>query len=115
MRQVTWYQFSSSDLRSIGVAHVVTTLFAAAGTFALSNHLEFNKDITLALQNNQNVPLLLQGISDLLFWVWVFCWVCAAVSFIWQRNELQRIKEEHGEVMLWKQLWINLTNLWAKQ
>ncbi|MCI0564219.1 MAG: hypothetical protein MN733_37565 [Nitrososphaera sp.] len=95
VREVTWYQFNSSDIRSIGVAQAAATIFAALGTFALSNYIDFSKDITLAEQDGRDVPQFLYNIADLSFWAWIIFWAVAIVAFLWQGNELMRIKAEH--------------------
>lgn len=102
VRQVTWYQFSTSDIRSIGLAQVAATVCAAIGTFALSLYLDFSKDITLAEEAGQSAPEFLQTVADLFFWSWIVFWVIAVLAFVWQRNELGRIKAEHGELTLWR-------------
>lgn len=96
VREVTWYQFNSSDIRSIGVAQAAATIFAALGTFALSNYIDFSKDITLAERAGENIPDFLHTITDLTFWAWIVFWAVAIIAFIWQGNELMRIKAEHN-------------------
>lgn len=100
MRQVTYYQFNTSDIRSIGIAQAAATLFAALGTFALSLYLDYSKDITLAVEQKQNVPQFLHDVANISFWAWIAFWVLALLAFIYQRNELGRIKTEHGEPTL---------------
>lgn len=102
VRQVTYYQFSTSDIRSIGLAQAAATIFAAIGTFALSSYLDFGKDITLAEEAGQTAPQFLHNVTELSFWAWIVSWVLAALAFVWQRNELSRIKIEHGELTLWR-------------
>lgn len=102
VRQVTWYQFSTSDIRSIGLAQVAATICAAIGTFALSLYLDFSKDITLAEKANQTIPEFLQTVADLSFWAWIVFWVIAVLAFFWQQDELSRIKAEHGELTFWR-------------
>ena len=104
MRQVTYYQINSSDMRSIGVAQAAATICAAIGTFALSSYLDFSKDITLATKTNENVPEFLHTVASLSFWMWIVFWVIAVLAFIWQRNELSRIKAEHGDPTLRQRL-----------
>lgn len=96
VRQVTWFQISNSDLRSIGVAQATATFFSALGTFALSQYLEFNKDASLLMQQNKLVPSYLSNFVELAFWSWVVFWLMAVLAFFWHRSELGRIKEEHG-------------------
>ena len=111
MRKVTYYQFSTSDIRSIGLAQAAAAVFAALGTFALSSYLDFSKDITLAEEAGQGAPEFLQTVADLSFWVWIVFWVIAALAFFWQGNELSRIKVEHGELTLWRKA----RNRWTKR
>ena len=100
MRQVTYYQFSTSDIRSIGFAQAAATICAAIGTFALSGYLEFNKDIALAQEAGQPTPEFLETITNLSFWAWLVFWGVAVLAFVWQGNELRRVKVEHGELTL---------------
>lgn len=97
MRQVTYYQINNSDIRSIGVAQAAATICAALGTFFLSTYLDFAKDLALATANDQTPPPFLQGIVNLTFWAWLIFWCIALFAFLWQGNELRRIKSEHGE------------------
>ena len=112
MRQVTWYQINNSDLRSIGVAQVVTTFFAALGTFALAIYLEYNKDLALLnatlkannqLSSTTSSPYL-ELIVNLSLWAWLICWGFALIAFVWKETELRRIKSEHGEPNIWQRL-----------
>ena len=96
-RQMTYYQISTSDLRSIGVAQAATTICVAIGTFALAAYIDFNKDITIATEGGQTVPPFLNDIANLSYWVWLVFWGIALVSFIWRRSALSQIKKEHGE------------------
>lgn len=103
-RHVIYYQFSTSDIRSIGLAQAAATILAAMGTFALSQYLDFSKDITLAEKAGQAVPPFFHNVADLSFWTWIVFWVFAGLAFIWQRNELRRIKAEHGELTIWQKI-----------
>jgi hypothetical protein len=97
MRKVTYYQISTSDIRSIGVAQVATTLFASVGAFALSLYLDYNKDIALAELGEAGVPSFLRELSNVAFWAWLFFWILATFAFFWRQSEWSRIKIEHGE------------------
>lgn len=97
VRTITFYQFSASDIRSIGVAQAATTICASIGTFALSWYIDFSKDIALAVSAKQPVDDLLRSVVEVSFWSWVVFWAVALAAFLWQGNELGRIKEEHGE------------------
>ena len=44
VREVTYYQFNTSDIRSIGLAQAAATVLAAIGTFALSSALTQTND-----------------------------------------------------------------------
>ena len=103
-RQMTYYQISTSDLRSIGVAHAATTICIAIGTFALAAYMDFSKDITIAIEGNQPVPQFLYDIAELSYWGWLVFWFIALVAFIWGKSELSRIKEEHGEHTFWSKV-----------
>lgn len=94
---MTYYQFSTSDIRSIGVAQWGALFCASIGTWALTNYLDFSKDITLAKNAGQDVPDFLDKFTAITFSAWIIFWVAAVVAFIWQDSELQRIKKEHGE------------------
>ena len=91
-RKVTWYQISTSDLRSMGIAQAGTTVFAAMGTFALSIYIEFSKDIALLGPDKKEVAQVLQDTADLAFWTMIFCWTIAVFAFIWRGSDLRRIK-----------------------
>lgn len=104
-RQMTYYQISSSEIRSIGVAQAFATIFAAMGTFALSSYLDFKKDIALALHAGQEVPPFLDSVTDLVFWAWIVFWAVAIGAFGYQGVELRRIKAEHGELAPWTRAW----------
>jgi hypothetical protein len=97
MRLTRYYQFSSSDLRSIGVAQAASIICASIGTFAFSEYLEFSKDVTLAEASKTPVPEFLDTVVSIAFWTWIVFWGIAAWAFLWQGNELRRIKAEHGE------------------
>lgn len=99
-RRVTYYQFSTSDVRSIGIAQAVVTVFAALGTFALSIYLDFGKDITMATDKGESAPQFLYDIENIAFYSWLVFWGLAVCAFIYQRTELRRIKAEHGEPSL---------------
>lgn len=104
-RRVTYYQFSTSDVRSIGIAQAVVTVFAALGTFALSIYLDFGKDITLATGEGESAPQFLYDIESIAFYSWLVFWGLAICAFIYQRTELRRIKAEHGEPSLLSKIW----------
>ena len=99
-RHVTYYQFSTSDVRSIGIAQMAVAVFAALGTFALSIYLDFGKDITLAMNEGESAPQFLYDIENIAFYSWLVFWGLAVCAFIYQRTELRRIKAEHGEPSL---------------
>jgi len=92
-RTVNYFNFSESDIRHINVANICTAIFAAIGTFALTAYFDFSKDLAIA---DDKAPELLVRVTSLLFWSWLVCWGLAAIAFLWLRNEIQRIKEEHG-------------------
>lgn len=96
MRYTTYYQFSSSDIRSIGVAQAATTFFAAAGTFSMSYFFDIGKDIAV-MDSSQLGVNYLQNVANLCLTAWAVFWFIAVVAFIWQGVELRRIKAEHGE------------------
>lgn len=100
VRLTTYYQFSKSDIRTIGVAQAASTILVALGTFALSFYLEFSKEIAAIIEAENTPDKLLQNISDICFWAWIIFWVLAFIAFLWQGGELRRIKEEHGEPTL---------------
>ena len=77
---MTFYQFSTSDIRSIGVAQAAATICAALGTFALSNYLDFGKDIALAEEAEQAVPDFLHSMIILSFWAWIVFWGIAVLA-----------------------------------
>ena len=101
---MTYYQISRSDLRTIGVAHVATTIFGSIGTFALAIYFDFNKDITLAVQDEKAVPQFLNDVANISFWAWLVFWFLALLAYLWQGNELRRIRAEHGELTIWKKI-----------
>ena len=104
MRQVTWYQVSTSDLRSLGVAQAATTIFAAMGTFALSLYFDYSGNIALAQSSSQTPPAFLVQIANVTWWAWLGFWVLALGAFGWRRSEWARIRMEHGEPF-WKWPW----------
>ena len=105
MRVVRWYQFSTSDIRSIGAAQAAATIFAAVGTFALSHYLDLSKDIALA---GEKAPEYLINVASFAFWSCLISWLLAFVAFVWQGLELNRVKQEHGEASVG----LRFSNLW---
>ncbi len=101
MREVTWYQISTSDIRLIGALQAATTVFFAIGTFLLSNYLDFSKDIILAEQAKTTVPTFLRNVAALGLGGWIGSWLIALAAFLWQGAEVRRVKKEHGELPLW--------------
>lgn len=104
-RHVTYYQFSTSDVRSIGIAQVAVAVFAALGTFALSIYLDFGKDITLATGEGESAPRFLYDIESIALYSWLVFWGLAVCAFIYTNTELRRIKAEHGEPSLLSKIW----------
>jgi hypothetical protein len=97
VRLTRYYQFSSSDLRSIGIAQAASIICASIGTFAFSQYLEFSKDVTLAEASKTPVPEFLNGVVRIALWTWIVFWALAIAAFLWQGSEMRRIKAEHGE------------------
>lgn len=104
VRSVTYYQFNSSDIRSIGVAQAAATILFSLGTAAFFMYLDFSKDIAMATQAKQLIPQFLQDLTSYALAAWKIFWIFGALSFGWQGLELRRIKREHGEVFSWKKL-----------
>ena len=96
VRKITWFQFSSSDIRSIGVAQAASTIFAALGTFAMSTYWDLSKDLALAEANNDAIPDALLTISNITLGGGLVFWFLSIAAFLWQGSELSRIKAEHG-------------------
>lgn len=106
MREVTYYQMSRSDFRSMGVAQAAATICAAIGTWAMSNYLELSKDIALA---KGTIPEWLYSVRSMAFWAWLIFWCIALAAFAWQGFEYHRIRTEHGELGFWQKAgkWIS--------
>jgi hypothetical protein len=104
VRNIVWYQFSSSDIRSIGVAQAASVISFSLGTWTLSEWLDFKKDIAQAALSKQPVSDFLQNLASAFFILWICFWAIGLIAFFWQGLELRRIKVEHGEMTVFQKI-----------
>ncbi len=113
VRKTTYYLFSNRDIRSIGYTQAASAIFAAFGTFALSVYLDFSKDLRIIEESNKTPDEYMENVSNVSLSLWIIFWLLALAAFWWQKSEIRRIKEEHGELTFltrfinkWKDRWL---------
>ncbi len=113
MRKTTYYLFSNRDIRSIGYTQAASAIFAAFGTFALSVYLDFSKGLRIIEESNKTPDEYMENVSNVSLSLWIIFWLLALAAFWWQKSEIRRIKEEHGELTFltrfinkWKDRWL---------
>jgi hypothetical protein len=105
-----WYQVNTSDLKTLGLAQFMSTVFASAGTFFLAVYIDYRKEAELRLPNT---PQWLLDQRTQWLALCVIAYIIAAILLIWWRWEFTRIRSEHGETTLWSVVmkrWQNLMN-----
>ncbi len=113
-RDVIYLRINTTELKNLGVAQTGTTINAAIGTFFLTLYWDLTKDIGLLKAAGDPVPEFYVTQVDIYLLTSGAFFVFAFLAFLWRRNQISRIKEEHNIPTLRARInaWVNKIVPW---